>query len=399
MAGDPLLRKKIDQAIGLLTEHGIDCWIAQLGQETWLHPDPVQPLVIGTSVTWPSAFLITADGKTIALVGSGDVRNVRAVSAYDRVEGYVKDLAPELVRTLDELGPKSIGISFALNDYGADGITHGWFMRLEEMLRGTPHLERLTSAEAVVSGLRSRKLPEEVERIRHAVRATTEIFEAMSAWLRPGVSERDVFEFAHAQMARRRLQPSWDGTYDPGVDIGPQEVLGHGAPGDRKARPGDLVHVDFGVVLDGFGSDLQRLWYLRRPGESIAPEPILEAFSAVDASIQAGAEALLPGRHGYEVDAAARNVITGHGFPEPAFALGHMMGRVAHDGGGLLGPRWPRYGSTPLHRIEAGNVFTLEFAVQPKDGSGGVVGLEEDVLVTDAGAEFLTPPQRELWYI
>lgn len=398
MAGDPLLRKKIDQAIGVMREHQVDCWIAQIGQETWVHPDPIQPLVIGTSVTWPSAFLIAADGRTVALVGTGDVGNVRQVGAYDRVEGYVQDLEPELRRVLDELNPNSIAVSYALSDYGADGITHGWFLKLQAMLRGTPHLERLTSAEPIVTALRARKLPEEVARIRQAVAATVEIFEAMGAWIRPGVSERDVFEFAHEQMRRRRLLPSWDGAYDPGVNVGPQESVGHGAPGPNKARPGDLVHVDFGVLVDGFGSDLQRLWYLRRPGEQVAPEPIREAFAAVDAAIQAGAEILVPGRYGYEVDAAARQVIVDHGFPEPPFALGHMLGRVAHDGAGLLGPRWPRYGTTPEHRIEAGNVFTLEFALQPKDGSGGVVGLEEDVLVTETGAEFLTPPQRELWY-
>ena len=396
---DALLRKKIDQAIGLLKEHAIDCWIAQLGQETWLHPDPIQPLVIGTTITWPSAFLITASGQTIALVGTGDVGNVRSTGGYDRVDGYVKDLAPELLRVLAELDPKTIAVSYALNDYGADGISHGWFLRLQQMLTGTPFAARLVSAEPIVTPLRARKLPEEVDRIREAVQATVEIFEAMSTWLRPGVSERDVFEFAHAQMSRRHLPPSWDGTYDPGVNIGPQETLGHGAPGSARARAGDLIHVDFGVMVDGFGSDLQRVWYLRRPNESVAPEPILEAFSAVDASIQAGAETLRAGRRGWEVDAAARRVILERGFPEPNFALGHMMGRVAHDGAGLLGPRWPRYGSTPEYVIEEQNVFTLEFGVEPKDRSGGVIGLEEDVLVTAAGAEFLTPPQRELWYL
>ena len=131
----------------------------------------------------------------------------------------------------------------------------------------------------------------------------------------------------------------------------------------------------------------------------MAPQALLEAFAAVDAAIQAGAAALAPGRAGYEVDAAARQVILDHGFPEPAFAFGHMLGRVAHDGAGVLGPRWPRYGSTPEHLVEAGNVFALEFAIQPRDGSGGIVGLEENVVVTEGGTEFLAPPQREPWYL
>src|SRR5207302_1889704 len=274
-------------------------------------------LVVGTSVTWPSAFLLTAAGATIALVATGDVENVRRAGAYERVEGYVQDLEPELRRVLDELRPRSLAVSYALSDHAADGITHGWFLKLRAMLSGTPHLDRLASAEPIVSTLRARKLPEEIARIRHAVEATVEIFEAMGAWLRPGLGERDVFEFAHAQMRRRQLQPSWERAYDQGVNIGPKQRLGHAGAGEAT---------------------------------------------------------LAPGRAGYEVAAAARQVILDHGFPEPAFAFGHMLGRVAHDGAGVLGPRWPRYGSTPEHLVEAGNVFALEFAVQPRDGSGGIVG-------------------------
>ena len=55
MPADPLIRKKVEQAMKLMAEQGVDCWIAQLGQETWSHPDPVQALVVGTSVTWPWA--------------------------------------------------------------------------------------------------------------------------------------------------------------------------------------------------------------------------------------------------------------------------------------------------------------------------------------------------------
>jgi Xaa-Pro aminopeptidase len=85
--------------------------------------------------------------------------------------------------------------------------------------------------------------------------------------------------------------------------------------------------------------------------------------------------------------------MTDAGYEEPEFAFGHQLGQFAHDGGCLLGPRWPRYHSRPLMEVEAGNVFTLEFAVPTP---AGTIGLEEDVLVTRAGAEYLSPPQTEL---
>ena len=85
------------------------------------------------------------------------------------------------------------------------------------------------------------------------------------------------------------------------------------------------------------------------------------------------------------------------GFPEPMYALGHQLGRSAHDGGTLLGPRWDRYGAAPHGVVEAGNVFTLEFGTAV--AGRGYIGLEEDVLVTADGVEWLSTPQRELWLV
>ena len=87
----------------------------------------------------------------------------------------------------------------------------------------------------------------------------------------------------------------------------------------------------------------------------------------------------------------------GAGYPEYQHATGHHVGRAAHDGGGVLGPRWERYGRMPFVPIEVGNVFTLELGIE--NTGAGYIGLEEMVLVTDDGCEFLTSPQSELWLL
>jgi Xaa-Pro aminopeptidase len=113
--------------------------------------------------------------------------------------------------------------------------------------------------------------------------------------------------------------------------------------------------------------------------------------------VDAGVAALKPGVAGWEVDAAARQTLIAAGYPEPMYALGHQLGRAAHDGGTLLGPRWDRYGTAPLGLVEAGNVFTVEYGTAVP--GHGYIGLEEDVVVTEDGVEWLSTPQRELWLV
>jgi len=100
---------------------------------------------------------------------------------------------------------------------------------------------------------------------------------------------------------------------------------------------------------------------------------------------------------GREVDAAARSSLVDAGYPEPMHALGHQLGRSAHDGGTTLAPRWDRYGAAPLGLVEVGNVFTVEYGAAVP--GHGYIGPEEDLVVTADGVEWLSTPQRELWLV
>jgi Xaa-Pro aminopeptidase len=122
-----------------------------------------------------------------------------------------------------------------------------------------------------------------------------------------------------------------------------------------------------------------------------------QAWRALWESVDAGLAALRPGVAGWQVDAAARESLVAAGYSEPMYALGHQLGRTAHDGGTVLAPRWDRYGTAPFGIVEEGNVFTVEYGAAVP--SRGYIGLEEDVVVTSDGVEWLSTPQRDLWLV
>ena len=199
-----------------------------------------------------------------------------------------------------------------------------------------------------------------------------------------------------SEAATAGAEPAWDRSQCPIVSTGPDSMLGHAAPSSRlKLEPGRILHIDFGVRKDGYCSDLQRAWYLPESGESQPPRPVTKAFETVVRAIHAAAAVLKPGVTGWEVDQVARKIVVEDGYPEYQHATGHHVGRSAHAGGCVLGPQWRRYGRTPHYTAEPGNVFTLELGIDDVDGRG-YLGLEEMVVVTKKGCEFLSRPQTTI---
>jgi Xaa-Pro aminopeptidase len=387
-----LLHEKADQVVPLLRETRLDCWLT-FARESDIHPDPGMELVVGADVVRNSAFLFGARGERIAITAHFDTANVRATGVFREVIGYDEDIRPDLVGVLRRLDPGTIGLNYSTDDVTADGLTHGHWLLLNELLRGTLYVDRLTSAAPLLSRLRGRKTVGEVERIRSAIAVTQEIVALVTPQLRPGLSERQIADFVHVEFRRRGLEPAWPLAACPIVNCGPASEPGHVSPrDDLRVEPGQLIHMDLGVRRDGYCSDLQRMWYVRRPGETAPPETVRRAFATVVAAIDAGAAVLRPGVRGCDVDAAARRIVVEAGYPEFKHGLGHGLGRAVHDGGTMLGPRWPCYGSNPERLVESGNVFTLELGVMT---DAGFVGLEEDVVVTEQGCRFLSSGQRE----
>jgi len=394
--GDPLIREKLDQVPKILGELGIDCWMLYARESAGVH-DPSFDLVVGTNVTWHSAFILTRRGERIAIVGSLDKANVAMHGHYPDIVPYEKGITEDLRKVLTRLDPKRIAINYSVNDHAADGITHGQWLTLHASLEGTGYAARLESSERLIAALRGRKSAGERTMIKDACKETVEIFETVTPKLRPGITEKQFAALVREEMTRRGLSPAWDEEHCPAVFTGPDSAGAHAGPTDRAIEPGHIVNIDFGVKKNGYCSDLQRTWYVLRSGEKQAPTEVQRGFDTILKSIRDAARAIHPGKTGAEIDDVARGVVTNAGYAEYPHGTGHQIGRVAHDGGGGLLPRWERYGNTPMLPIEPGQCYTIEPRLTVP--GHGIATCEDIVAVTESGAEFLSKSQDRLWLV
>jgi Xaa-Pro aminopeptidase len=394
-----LTSEKLTQAAELVAASDVDVWMTFV-RETGACADPVLSLLIEGGLVWQSALMVDRSGRKTAIVGNYDAEALRSSGDWDEVIPYLQGIREPLLQVLDRIVPETtraprIAVNWSLDDPNADGLTHGMALLLERILEGSRFERSLVSAEGIVRALRGRKSPMEIERIREAVRITEQILSLVPGIARIGRSEREVFDEIQGIVEQRGLGFSWDRHGDPIVNSGPDSMIGHGLPSDAIViAPGHLFHIDFGILHEGYASDLQRTWWVAEPGTRTPPDDVARAFRAVHGAISAGAAALRPGVEGWLVDQAARSWITGEGYPEYQHGLGHQVGRMAHDGGALLGPRWERYGACPTMPIEAGQVFTLELGVEVP--GRGYLGLEEMVVVTPTGCAWLSSRQDEI---
>ena len=388
-----IIQEKLNQAVALLNEQDVDCWLTFVRETTQVH-DPALDLILGFGVTWDSAFLCTRAGEKIAIVGRYDGDNVSKIGAYTQVLTYDQGIRETLREQMARINPASIGLNYSLSDTSSDGLTFGMYARLIQFLGDTAHASHFTSADGIVRRLRERKSANEVKRIKETIDKTEQVYEMLFDLPLIGMSEKQVHEIAGEFARKAGCDFGWERVNNPIVNAGPDSVIGHGIPSDLKIAPGQILHLDMGLRHNGYCSDLQRVAYIRRENEDSVPAEVVNAWDACWAALEAGRAALKTGATCWQVDAAARAELVKQGYPEYLHAFGHHVGRNVHDGGSVLGPRWDRYGQLPNMAVEPNSVFAIELGVSVPDY--GFISIEENVLVTESGAAYLSEPQKEL---
>lgn len=232
----------------------------------------------------------------------------------------------------------------------------------------------------LVESLRVVKDAGEIDALRRAGALSDEVFTALSRERFSGRTEREL-----AWWVERRFREAGATSVAFGavVAAGPTGASPHAEPGERVIEPGVLVTVDAGCVLDGYCSDCTRTFAV---GE--VSQRLRELYALCLEAQLAGLDAVGPGVHGRDADAASRAPIEVAGLGAAyGHGLGHGVGLQVHEAP-VLRPE-----STDV--LAPGNVVTVEPGIYlPEEGVG--LRIEDLVLVTEDGHERLTRFPKEL---
>ena len=387
-------KEKLPIIYEALRENQVDAWLIT-GRESIMKSEPVLPVLGDMDFIIATTLIFTAEGKCIAIVSPLDVEGYKLIEGIDEVVEYQTTMEESIYEVLSKLKPKRLALDYSSSDAAADGLTVGMYKMLERVFARLDFKMETVSAFPIVSDVRGRKTSTQIEKIRHCAVKADEYLRRVPEMCKKGTTSLDIFNFLHEVAYEDGYGMSWADSQCPGVSVDPNVPSGHMGIVSTPIVEGYLINIDYGVSKDGYCSDLQRMYYVLKEDEVDAPEEVKKAFYLVRDAIKEAKEFMREGVTGFQVDQIARHKIVDEGYDSWNAALGHQVGHQTHDGGTILANRRPRYNRPELidTPLRVGNVFTIEPGIETPWGR---VGIEEDVVITEHGTEWLAEPQQEL---
>jgi Xaa-Pro aminopeptidase len=254
---------------------------------------------------------------------------------------------------------------------------------LDGMRKALPAGQRrsfFVATQGLVARLREIKDADEVVKMRRAAALGCRLFEGVLTNLSAGETENEIALVMELEARRAGAEAM---SFETIVASGKRSALPHGRASAAKLPRRGFVTLDFGVVLDGYCSDMTRTVHMGKatPREWDVYHSVLEAQ-------QAGVAAVRPGARCGDVDEAARSVLRKAKLERWfTHSAGHGVGLEIHEG--------PRIAAKQEQVLEPGMVVTIEPGVYLPDEFG--VRIEDMVLVKERGHEVLTKASPKVW--
>jgi methionyl aminopeptidase len=224
------------------------------------------------------------------------------------------------------------------------------------------------------------KSPAELEKMHRAGLVVWGALEKMRAMIEPGISTKDLDEFAEAYSEEHRARPAFKGYrgYPGSVCTSINQEVVHGIPSaSRKLKEGDILSMDFGVELDGYFGDAA----LTVPVGKISPERE-KLLRVTRESLERAIENVRAGNRLGDVSAAVQQWVEKNGFSIVREFVGHGIGTRMHEE-----PQIPNYGTPGQgQRLQEGMVLAIEPMVN-RGGPGVKILADDWTAVTTDGSD------------
>ena len=394
----------------IMDEEGIDMWIL-ISRE--YNEDPVLKTML--PATW-----LNARRRTILLFyrdKESDSVERLAVARYNVGKSissaWNKDLEPDqwtrLIQLIEERDPGAIGLNYSQDHNIADGLVKTDFEEFMEKLPGK-YQKRISSAENLAVRWIETRTPREMTIYNQLVDITHQIIkEAFSEKvITPGITTTTDVEWWMRQRVTDLGLETW---FHPTVDVQrtSEELVSHlysfsGRPDDMVIMQGDLLHCDFGITYLRLNTDCQELAYVLRPGETEAPEFLVEALEAGNAVQDILTANMKTGLTGNEILANSLQEAKTAGY-RPAIYT-HPLGSYGHSAGTTIG-MWDSQGGVmkddgDKYGLHTNTVYAIELNTTvniPEWKRDIRVMLEEAGFYGEEGFRYVNGRQTELYLI
>jgi len=317
-----------------------------------------------TGFTGSSAYLLLSNGKSIFFTDFRYQEAAKKEVKVDEIKIIKKNFFTEPPRELKELK------RLAFEEHS---LTYKSYSLLREKL---PKV-RLIPMRDIVSELRMKKDPEEINLIKEASAITDYVFATILKEIKPGMSEKEV-----ALRIDFLIKERGDVAFPTIVASGENSSLPHAQPTPKKIKEGEAIILDLGATFQGYASDMTRTIFLGK-----VPQRLKEIYLIVKKAQEKAISQMRAGQKTKVIDAIARNYIKEKGYGKYfGHGLGHGVGLAVHEK--------PTISPLTNEKLLPNFIVTVEPGIY-LPGLGGV-RIEDLVRISEDGVEILSKSEKEL---
>jgi Xaa-Pro aminopeptidase len=360
---------RYERASRLMERDGLDALVVSARDNYWYFTGLISYQF--DHLMRPQICFLSKRGKPLVLVYGNERSKAQGLPWIGEVRSYVDVPFPQeiIANSLKEMGLAAAKLGFELGDDQRLGFPVNYLSRLSEALPQA----KIVDASPALCELRLIKSPLEIAMMRRACEISMKAYDRCLPQLRPGITRREVAQRLFIAMIDEGANPR-----TPGFLM----LNSSTAYDDRRYQRGDRMVADFGACYEGYFGDITRMAIFGSP----SAEQKREHQAAWDL-IRRCFETMKPGTPIAELSRIANRELQSRGYPvvESPKRIGHGIG--------LARAEPPSLNEVERAVHQPGMILALEPKVRTPKGS---VHLEEDVLITETGAEFLTSGAGEL---